>query len=117
MFECEMYSRQIVKHVCPQRDVYPSPVQFVFSTLFLTFSTGLIPTDGMYYIIFHFTNKSVCVQGVFKKVGLANSSLFCVIAPVPLSSDKNHEYFHKIQFIVVILSIIEFLSSKGCPRY
>ena len=41
-----------------------------------------------------------------KKVGLVNSSLFRVIALMPLSSVENHLHFHKIEFILVILSII-----------
>ena len=46
------------------------------------------------------------------EVGLANSKLFSVIALVPLSSKENHFCFHKIEFVVVILSMIDFLRSK-----
>jgi hypothetical protein len=49
-----------------------------------------------------------------KKVGLAYSSLFCVVALLTLSFQGFCLYFHKIEFIVIILSRIDFLSSKRC---
>jgi hypothetical protein len=43
-----------------------------------------------------------------KNVGLANSLFFCDIALVPLSAKENNIWFQKIEFILVILSIIDF---------
>ena len=52
-----------------------------------------------------------------KKSGISKFLTFCVIAMILLSSKEKYFCFHKIEFIVVILSIIDFLSSKRCPRY
>jgi hypothetical protein len=52
--------------------------------------------------------KSYNVQGVSKKSGISKFLTLCVIALVLLSSKENHSCFHKIEFIVVILSEIVF---------
>jgi hypothetical protein len=39
--------------------------------------------------------------------------IFCVLALV----QEDNLSFHEIEFIVVILNLIDFLSSKRCPRY
>jgi hypothetical protein len=57
------------------------------------------------------------IQGVSKKSGISKFLTFCVIALVLLSLKDNNLCFHKIEFIVVIFSIIDFLSSKQCSRY
>ena len=57
------------------------------------------------------------VQGISNKSGIRKLLTFCVIALVPLSSKENKSCFHKPEFIVVILSIIELLSSKWCLKY
>ena len=44
--------------------------------------------------------------------GMNRLLTFCVIAQVLLISQTNYGWFHIIEFIVVILSIIDFLSSK-----
>ena len=57
------------------------------------------------------------VQGVSKKRGISKFLTFCVIALEILHSKEYHSCFHKIELIVVILSIIDFLSSKRCSNY
>jgi hypothetical protein len=57
------------------------------------------------------------IQGVSKKSGISKCLTFSCIALVLLSSQKNNLSFNKIEFIPVISSIIDFQSSKRCPRY
>ena len=57
------------------------------------------------------------LQGASKKSGISKSVKFCVIVPELWGPNKDSFMPHKIEFIAVILSIIDFLSSKGCPRY
>ena len=52
------------------------------------------------------------VQGVSKKSGIIKSLNLLFFALVLLSSKKNKLCLNKIDFVVVILSIIDFLSSK-----
>jgi hypothetical protein len=57
------------------------------------------------------------VQGVSKKSGIIKFLTFCVIPLGLLSSEENNSCLHKIEFIVFVFSIIDFLSFKRCLRY
>jgi hypothetical protein len=57
------------------------------------------------------------IQGVSKKSGISKWLTFCCIARVLSSSRQNYLSFHNILFIAVILSIIDYQSSKRCLRY
>ena len=56
-------------------------------------------------------------RAYLKKSGISKLLSIRVIALVLLSSQKNNVGLHKLEIIVVILSIIDFMCSKLCLRY
>jgi hypothetical protein len=69
--------------------------------------------------IYFFLNILLAIgiyRASLKKVGLANPSLFRFYSGA-VELQENYWYFHNIEFIVVILSMIYFLGSEQCPRY
>ena len=85
--------------------------------------------SGMYFASFQTTSYLRCIfplrykilndlyTGCLIKSGIRKSVKLCVIAPELWVLHENNLCPQKIEFIAVILSIIDFLSSKGCPRY
>ena len=59
----------------------------------------------------------VFIQGVPEKIVHSKCLPFCVIALGLLRSQTNYLYFDTIEFIAVILSIIDFLRSNLMMRY
>jgi hypothetical protein len=65
----------------------------------------------------HLQNFMEKLQGVSKKSGISKFLTFCVIPLMLFRSEENNSRLPKIKFIVVVLSIIDYLSFKRCSRY